>query len=171
MDFVHLHLLTGNFEVGWAEHEARLKMPSATYPKLPLPVRLGGENVEGKTILICADEGLGDTIRFVCYMPMPAERGARVVLVVRNPLYQLLSGLPGILLWFSFTGGQLPEIDMHCPISLPLAFTTRLDTIPSATSYLACPAKSRVQAWEDRLGPHARLRVGLVWSGSPTHDE
>jgi len=54
-------------------------------------------------------------------------------------------------------------------VSLPLAFTTRLDTIPSATSYLPCPAKSRIQAWEDRLGPHARLRVRLVWSGSPTH--
>jgi hypothetical protein len=59
---------------------------------------------------------------------------------------------------------------MHCPIcSLPLAFGTRLDTIPSPTSYLPSPAKSRVQAWEDRLGPHARLRVGLVWSGSLTH--
>jgi hypothetical protein len=146
-----------------------LKLPSATYPKFPLPVWLGGENIEGKTILICADEGLGDTIQFVRYVPMLVERGARVVLVVENPLYHLLSELPGILLCFSFTGGQLPEIDMHGPIgSVPLALRTRLDTIPSATSYLSSPAKSRVQTWEDRLGPHTRLRVGLAWSGSPT---
>jgi hypothetical protein len=149
----HLHLLTGNFEAGWAGQQARLKLPSATYPKFPLPVWLGGENVEGKTILICADEGLGDTIQFVRYVPMLVERGARVVLVVQNPLYHLLSELPGILLCFSFTGEQLPEIDMHGPMgSLPLAFRTRLDTIPSATSYLSSPAKSRVQTWEDRLG-------------------
>jgi tetratricopeptide (TPR) repeat protein len=168
--FSHLHLLTGNFEAGWAEHEARLKLPSATYPKFPLPIWLGSEDIEGKTILICADEGLGDTIQFVRYVPMLVERGARVVLVVQTPLYHLLSGLPGLLLCFSFAGGQLPEIDMHCPmVSLPLAFGTRLDSIPSATSYLPRPAKSRVQAWEDRLGPHTRLRVGLVWSGSLTH--
>jgi hypothetical protein len=59
---------------------------------------------------------------------------------------------------------------MHCPISsLPLAFGTKLDTIPSRISYLPAPVKSRVQAWEDRLGSHDRLWVGLVWSGNPSH--
>ena len=59
---------------------------------------------------------------------------------------------------------------MYCPItSLPLAFGTRLETIPSETAYLPAPAASRLQAWEDRLGPHDRLRVGLVWSGNPKH--
>jgi hypothetical protein len=102
----HLRLLTGNFEAGWAGQEARLKLPSATYPKFPLPIWLGGENIEGKTILICADEGLGDTIQFVRYVPMLVERGARVVLVVQNPLYHLLSELPGILLYFSLKAGS-----------------------------------------------------------------
>jgi hypothetical protein len=162
--------LTGNFEVGWAEHEARLKMPSATYPKLPLPVRLGGENIEGKTILICADEGLGDTIQFVCYMPIPAERGARVVLVVRNPLYHLLSGLPGILLWFSFTGGQLPELDMHCPmVSLPLAFTTRLDTIAVGEIVSALPRQEPCTSLgrSPQASCQARGRPGLVRQSNP----
>jgi hypothetical protein len=64
----------------------------------------------------------------------------------------------------------LPAFELHCPISsLPLAFGTRLDTIPSAISYLPSPASSRVQAWEDRLGARTKLRVGLVWSGSPIH--
>jgi hypothetical protein len=60
---------------------------------------------------------------------------------------------------------------MYCPVSsLPLAFGTRLETIPSATPYLPAPAEARLQAWEDRLGPHDKLRVGLVWSGNPRHD-
>ena len=64
----------------------------------------------------------------------------------------------------------LPAFDMYCPIqSLPLAFGTRLETIPSATPYLPAPAESRLRAWEDRLGPHDRLRVGLVWAGNPNH--
>jgi tetratricopeptide (TPR) repeat protein len=166
----HLHLLTGNFEAGWAENEVRLRLPSSTYPKFPLRAWHGGESVEGKTILICADEGLGDTIQFVRYVPMLAERGARIVLVVQNPLYRLLLGLPGVSQCFSFAGGRLPEIDMHCPIgSLPLAFRTRLDAIPSAKSYLPSPSERHVQAWEDRLGRHTKLRVGLAWSGNPDH--
>jgi hypothetical protein len=64
----------------------------------------------------------------------------------------------------------LPAFDMYCAISsLPLAFGTRLETTPSATPYLPPLPKSRVQAWENRLGPHDRLRVGLVWSGNPEH--
>jgi tetratricopeptide (TPR) repeat protein len=163
--------LTGNFEAGWVGHEAWLRLPSATYPKFPQPMWLGEASIEGKTILICADEGLGDTIHFVRYVPMLTERGARVVLAVQNPLHHLLSDLPGVSQCIPTSAlGTLPAFDMHCPISsLPLAFGTRLDTIPSATSYLPLPPGNRVQAWEDRLGPHARLRVGLVWSGRPTH--
>jgi hypothetical protein len=60
--------------------------------------------------------------------------------------------------------------DLHCPISsLPLVFNTTLETIPAATAYLPAPAQARVQRWEDRLGPHETLRVGLVWSGNPRH--
>jgi len=64
----------------------------------------------------------------------------------------------------------LPSFDFHCPMSsLPLAFATRLDSIPPGVSYLPAPTESRVQAWENRLGSHRRLRVGLVWSGNPNH--
>ena len=165
------HLLTGNLEAGWPGHEARLKLPSSFYPKFRQQMWLGEQEVEGKTVLICADEGLGDTIQFVRYVPMLAERGARVVLAVQGPLQRLLSGLSGVSQCIQMSAvSTLPAFEWHCPISsLPLAFGTRLDTIPSATSYLPSPASSQVQAWEDRLGPPARLRVGLVWSGSPTH--
>jgi tetratricopeptide (TPR) repeat protein len=166
-----LHLLTGNFETGWRGHQARLKLPSARYPHFRRPMWLGGEDIEGKTILIASDEGLGDTIQFVRYAPMLAERGARVLLVVQDPLHGLLSRLRGVSYCAPMSAvSTLPAFDLHCPVSsLPLAFGTRLDTIPSATSYLPFPASGCVQAFEDRLGPRTRLRVGLVWSGSQTH--
>lgn len=172
MGLGHLHLLLGNFESGWAEHEARRKIRSfsAPYPEFAQPLWLGEEAIEGKTILVHVDEGFGDTIQFARYVPMLAARGARVILVVDGPAYALLSGLTGVSQCFAFPAHTLPPFDFHCPMSsLPLAFKTRLDTIPSGISYLPAPPESRVQAWESRLGPHQRLRVGLVWSGNPKH--
>lgn len=162
------YLLTGNLEAGWPGYEARLNLPSASYPRLSLPMWRGEEDIAGKTILVAADEGFGDTIQFVRYVPMLVERGALVVLVVQDPLYDLVSGLDGLLHCARKSDlSSLPAFEFHCPVSsLPLAFATRLDTIPSKP-YLPSPARSRVQAWEDRLGPRTKLRIGLVWSGSP----
>ena len=175
LSLAHLQMLTGNFEAGWAGREARWRVPShsTAYPKLAQPIWLGRESLAGKTLLAAADEGLGDTIQFVRYVPILAERGARVVLVVQDSLHGLMSGLPGVAqcLPISATNtSPLPAFDLHCPLmSLPLAFETRLDSIPAPASYLPRPAQARVQAWEDRLGRHDRLRVGLVWSGNPRH--
>ncbi|MGO8913941.1 MAG: tetratricopeptide repeat protein [Bradyrhizobium sp.] len=167
-----LEMLTGNFEAGWAGREARWKIPALShhYPKYSKPMWLGREPIDGKTILINIDEGLGDTIQFARYVPMVAELGARVLLVVQDPLYPLLSDLPGVTQCLPLSTGERPAWDVYCPVSsLPLAFGTTLETIPSATPYLPAPRGSRVQAWEDHLGPHDRLRVGLVWSGNPKH--
>jgi len=173
LGLAHLHMLTGNFEAGWAGREARWNIPSlsSSYPKLSQPMWLGNGALEGKTILIGADEGLGDTIQFARYIPMVAERGAHVVLVVQDTLHLLLSGLPGVTRCLAISQtGTLPQFDIHCPMmSLPLAFGTSLNTIPSSASYLPRPAEALVRAWEDRLGRHDRLRVGLVWSGNPKH--
>jgi ADP-heptose:LPS heptosyltransferase len=159
----------GNFESGWAGYEARRSF-SVAYPKFTQPAWLGDEAIEGKTILIYADEGLGDSIQFARYLPMLAARGARIVLVVDGPAYALLSDLSGVSQCLAKPADTLPSFDMHCPMcSLPLAFGTRLDTIPSGISYLSAPAEARVQAWKDRLGPHNKLRIGLVWSGNPNH--
>jgi hypothetical protein len=167
-----LHMLQGNFEAGWAGREARwraTKLP-VVYPKLSQPMWLGEGSIEGRTILVHADEGLGDTIQFARYVPMLAARGARVILVVEEALRTLLSSLSGVSQCLPTSAGALPAFDVHCPMSsLPLAFGTRLDTIPAATSYLPPPAKARVDAWEARLGRHDKLRVGLVWSGSLGH--
>ena len=168
-----LQMLTGDFEAGWAGREARWRIPALSfhYPKFSQPMWLGKEPIDGKTILINFDEGLGDTIQFARYVPMVAELGARVILVVQDALYPLLSGLKGVSLCLPLSTSERPAFDMYCPVSsLPLAFGTRLETIPSQTPYLPAPARTLVQAWEDRLGPHDRLRVGLVWSGNPRHD-
>jgi tetratricopeptide (TPR) repeat protein len=168
-----LQLLTGDFEAGWAGREVRWKIPalSVHYPKFSQPMWLGKEPIDGKTILINFDEGLGDTIQFARYVPMVAARGARVILVVQDALRPLLSELSGIAQSLPSSTRERPAFDMYCPVSsIPLAFATKLETIPSRTPYLPAPAKSRLQAWEQRLGPRDRLRVGLVWSGNPKHD-
>jgi tetratricopeptide (TPR) repeat protein len=171
MSLGQLQLLLGDFEPGWAGHLAQRKMPhySETYPTFSQPLWLG-EDISGKTIVVHRDEGLGDTIQYARYVPMLAARGARVIMVVENQACALMSGLPGVSQCLSFPAVALPPFDFHCPMSsLPSVLGTRLDTIPSAISYLPCPAEDRVHAWEGRLGRHDRPRVGLVWSGNPRH--
>jgi tetratricopeptide (TPR) repeat protein len=168
-----LQLLTGNFAAGWAGREARWKTRvTLGYPDLPTPMWRGEGPIAGKTILLFADEGLGDTIQFARYIPMLAARGAKVILFVPEQLASLMSGLSGVSRLLG-KSDPLPAFDLHCAIcSLPLAFQTRLETIPSG-AYLPKPAEARVQAWksrlQDRLGPRAKPRVGLVWSGNPKH--
>jgi tetratricopeptide (TPR) repeat protein len=93
-----LHLLTGNFEAGWAGREVRWKLPDLPIARFnfPQPMWLGKEPIDGKTILVHVDEGLGDTIQFARYVPMVAALGARVILVVADALCPLLSKLPGV---------------------------------------------------------------------------
>src|SRR5262249_10117293 len=109
-------------------------------------------------------------IQFVRYVPMVAARGARVVLLVDAPLIPLLSRLPGVAECIARSAKATVHFDVHCAItSLPLAFGTRLETIPANLPYLPASDEERVRAWEQRLGPHDRLRVGLVWSGNLRH--
>ena len=164
-----LSLLTGDFESGWAESEWRWKSPSSGLLRrnFTQPLWLGAETIDRKTILLHSEQGLGDTIQFCRYVPMVAARGARVVLEVQEPLRQLMSGLAGVSQCVS-KGEALPDFDLHCPLlSLPLAFGTRLETIPSTTPYLRAPAHG--PDWEAWLGPKDRPRIGLAWSGNPRH--
>jgi tetratricopeptide (TPR) repeat protein len=169
----HLHLLMGNFEAGWNLREARWNGSiSTTYPKLPKPMWLGEEEIAGKTVLVVADEGLGDTLQFARYVPLLIERGVRVVLVVQDALYPLLSHLPGVAQCIPNSATHtLPDYDFHCPImSLPLAFHTTVATVPNAVPYLPLPHRDRVRIWEERLGDVGKPKIGLVWSGNPKHN-
>ena len=169
-----LQLQLGDFEEGWKGREVRWKFPkelTPSYPKLSAPLWLGEQRIAGKTVLVCADEGFGDSIQFARYLPMLAMRGARVVLVVEAPLCPLLSVVEGVSQCLpKHPSTVLPAFDFHLPFTcMPLAFGTRLDSIPSRVPYLPLPDADRLQAFERRLGAHEKLRVGLVWSGNPRH--
>jgi tetratricopeptide (TPR) repeat protein len=167
-----LHLLTGNFKDGWAGREARWRVPDLPLARFAFSqaLWLGAQPLDGKTILLHFDEGLGDTIQFARYIPLVAERAAKVIVLVDDALCPLFSGLAGVHACLPLSGKVMPAFDMYCPLSsLPLAFGTTLETIPATVPYLPAPPESSRQAWQSRLGPHERLRVGLVWSGNPQH--
>ena len=166
-----LHLVTGKFEEGWAGREIRWKTGlGMTAPNFAQSQWLGNDSVDGKTILIFADEGIGDSFQFARYVPMVAKRGAKVVLAVENSACRFLSRLPGVAECIPKSTAVLPPFDLHCAIgSLPLVFKTTIDTIPTSVPYLPVPLPTRRNEWDGQLGPHDRLRVGLVWSGNPKH--
>jgi tetratricopeptide (TPR) repeat protein len=162
------HLTRGDFEAGWKAYEWRWKTAAFADKRRPFqtPPWPGDVPLSGKTILLHAEQGFGDTIQFIRYAPLVAERGARVVCEVQPELQPLLSQLDGIDVVAK--GTPLPSFDLHCPLlSLPLAFGTRSETIPAGIPYLAAPA-ARLAHWRDRL-PQKNPRAGFVWSGSPAH--
>jgi len=165
-----LELLTGDFEAGWAGREARWPANVLTARDFTQPVWLGQESIAGKTILLHADEGLGDVIQFARYVPMVAALGARVILEMPGAVHSLLTGMSGVSQDLPRGFPMMPTFDVHCPLSsLPLAFRTRLETIPVPEAYLPAVPPARREEWQNRLGPHDRLRVGLVWSGNAVH--
>ena len=176
-DFAEAHwnksvtlLLAGDFEQGLKLFEWRWEVEDSGSPKrnFPQPLWLGVEDIAGKTILLHAEQGLGDTIQFCRYAKMVKSLGARVVLEVPSSLSGLLNGLEGVDTLVQ-TGQALPEFDYHCPLmSLPLAFKTELLTIPSPSPYL-CADANKLEQWSAKLGERNKPRVGLVWSGSTTH--
>jgi tetratricopeptide (TPR) repeat protein len=168
-NFAINRLRVGDLKTGWVESEWRWKCPALQLQQRDFsqPLWLGAEPIEGKTLLLHSDQGLGDAIQFLRYVPLAAARGARVVLEVDQTLHELCSGLQGVSRIIP-KGEALPAFDLHCPLgSLPLAFDTTLDTIPHVTPYLS--AGDRVEAWKERFGSIDSPRVGLVWSGNPNH--
>jgi tetratricopeptide (TPR) repeat protein len=164
-------LSIGDFDAGWKAYEWRWKTGAfARHPPRPkAPLWLGDTPVSGKTILLHAEQGFGDTLQFIRYAPLLAGQGAKVTCEVQPELQPLLSGnfmLKDIT--FIAAGEPRPAFDLHCPLlSLPLAFGTLPGTIPAAVPYLAAPAE-RQAYWRDRLPP-GRLRAGFVWSGQSSH--
>jgi tetratricopeptide (TPR) repeat protein len=163
-----IRLLQGELAEGFGEYEWRWKRPeiasSARRFEQPL---WGGEPLRGRTILLHAEQGIGDTLQFVRYVPLVAARGARIVLEVQRPLQRLLSVLPGVSQVIA-EGDDLPAFDVHCPLlSLPRAFGTTLETIPAEAPYLPL-RPAAVATWKERL-PAPGPRIGIAWSGNPAH--
>lgn len=160
-------LLLGDFERGWKEYEWRWKLKDrqAAQRDFPQPLWLGSPEVKGQTILLHSEMGLGDTLLFCRYAKKVAALGATVLLEVQPPLLPLLANLEGATRVLA-RGGPLPAFDCQCPLmSLPLAFKTDLQTIPTDVPYVRSDPV-RVAAWKNRLGEATKPRVGLAWSGS-----
>ena len=163
-------LLKGDLEAGFHAYEWRWKRGIRLFVSQPLDstLWLGSESLEGKTIVLFAEQGYGDAIQFSRYILNVALLGARVILQVPIPLIRLLKGVEGVS-QVIVSGQEIPAHDFHCPLmSLPLAFQTRLDSIPIFQNYLQTDT-DLLQFWRSKLGHKKTLRVGLAWSGSTTH--
>jgi len=161
-----LLLLRQDFEKGWALYEWRwkkLELTSSHRNFIP-PVWLGNDSLERKTILLHAEQGLGDTLQFCRYVCLVKNLGARVLLEVPKSLMELLNDLEGVDELIE-TGQPLPAFDYHCPLlSLPLAFKTKLETIPFSRPYLKAN-QEKISHWQKRISDLNGLKVGLVWNG------
>jgi tetratricopeptide (TPR) repeat protein len=164
-----LRLRLGDFRLGLEKQEwrGRLKDKASPHRRFHKPLWLGDPDVNGKTILIHAEQGFGDTLQFCRYAELAAQKGARIVLEVQPALKGLFASFAGADTIVA-QGEQLPDFDLHCPLlSLPLAFGTTVETIPAKTPYLRA-ARDLVAKWAERVGRNGKLRVGLAWSGNPS---
>ncbi len=164
-------LLMDRYVDGWREYDWRLRHAANGPARFGVPANLpqwdGRADLHGKKIVILAEQGFGDTLQFVRYLPQLKKRGAAITMVCPKPLRSLLGGL-AIIDEFLDAGNAI-RADCHCPlVSLPGLFGTTADTIPDTSPYLhASPERRRF--WSEKLGPARRPRVGLVWEGKPLH--
>jgi len=167
-----VRLSLGQMPDAWQDHEARLLLPAVASGTRAIagPRWTGAEDINGKTILLHAEQGFGDTIQFLRYLPqvqsMAAAQGAQLLLEVPADLATLchFAGVQVIA-----TGAPLPAFDLHCGLmSLPALFATDLATIPATCPYLGVDAGLSA-AWASALGPWQRMRIGIAWSGHPRH--
>jgi predicted O-linked N-acetylglucosamine transferase (SPINDLY family)/ADP-heptose:LPS heptosyltransferase len=163
-----LLLLMGDFAEGWREHEWRWKRKHQPPRSFPQP-QWRGEAPAGRTILLHAEQGIGDTLQFVRYAPLVAAQGARVVLMVQPPLKRLIAASFGDKVTVIADGEMIPPFDLHSPfLSLPLACGTTIERIPADVPYLAVDAAAAAR-WRERIGTEGGRRIGLVWAGNPQH--
>lgn len=163
-----ISLVRGDLRAGWAAYESRWDRAEADLPRraFPEPLWLGGDPIDGRIILLHAEQGLGDTLQFVRYAPLLARRGATVHLEVQPALKSLLRPLPGVEAVFA-RGEALPAFDAHCPLmSLPLAFGTTLETIPARIPYVSAPRTVPPSGRNDSASGPASF--AWVWCGRAT---
>ena len=166
-----LALLTiGDFRRGFEDYEwrwARTGVPAQKNRGRRL--WLGDYSLSGKTILLHAEQGLGDTIQFARYAPLVAAQGAKVVLEVQPELKSLLSRLDGVTAVVA-RGEAPPPFDVHCPLgSLPLALKTELPVVPARIPYVFAD-QAHLQKWSTRIEKLPPPRIALAWAGNPAHD-
>ena len=163
-----LLLLQGDFAQGWPEYEWRWLRFKEFRRNLRQP-RWDGSDLAGRTIMVHAEQGFGDTIQFSRLLPHVATRGGRVLFECQPELVDLMASLPGVERIIP-QGHPLPDFSLQIPLmSVPEALGVRLETLTETTPYLRAN-EQRIEQWRHRLavdGPG--LRVGLSWAGRPTH--
>ncbi|MET0220590.1 MAG: tetratricopeptide repeat protein [Tardiphaga sp.] len=161
----HLLLLCGDLKNGFAEYRLRRRCIK-TVPTID-GAEWQGEPLAGRTLLLWSEQGLGDTLQFIRYLPMLAAADGRIVLQVQPALVSLLSSLRGVTV--VSRDAPLPPFDLQLPLmDLPYVFGTTLDSIPADVPYLSADP-DKAATWHRALRDSGALKVGVVWAGSPTH--
>jgi tetratricopeptide (TPR) repeat protein len=159
----HCLLLLGNLEEGWTEYEWRKQTADWDRQALSCPPWVGAQDIRGKSMIITAEQGLGDTLQFCRYLRFLEEKGARIIFAVQRQLSSLVKTLSPTIEVVAL-GEALPAADYQCSLlSLPLAFGTRLDGIPTVVPYLSADLE-RVERWKRRIGDEG-FKVGIAWQG------
>jgi tetratricopeptide (TPR) repeat protein len=162
-----LRLSLGEMESGWRKCEYRWETQQYRDAKRNFlqPLWLGNSDIRDKAILLHAEQGLGDTVLACRYVPKVAALGAHVILEVQPTLKSLLMGLEGVPMLIG-RGDAIPQFDVQCPLmSLPLAFRTTIETIPSVVPYITV-RDNAVEKWRSKLSTQ-KLKVGIAWAGNP----
>ncbi len=156
-------LLLGKYKEGFADYEWRWYRERTPPRAFPQPL-WDGSHLEGRTILLHCEQGLGDTIQFIRYAPLVQARGGCVIVECYQSLVRLLPTVPGVEQVVP-RGTTLPEFDVHAPLlSLPHILGTTLETVPAQIPYLSPPHSP---SWRLEQPPDTYLKVGIVWAGSP----
>jgi hypothetical protein len=155
----------GDFERGWEEYEWRWKKAKVTPRDFPQPL-WDSSALEGRTILIHTEQGLGDTLQFIRYVPLVKQRGGTVIVECPASLGQLLASCAGIDRLIA-SGAPLPPFDVHAPLlSLPRIFGTTLANVPAEVPYLSADP-ALVEYWRSELSSVAGIKIGIAWQGNP----
>ena len=159
-------LLVGDWELGWQEYEWRFKVKDFPSRKFHQPA-WNGQPLNGKTILLYSEQGLGDTLQFVRYAPLVKQFGGTVILQCHKALFHLLQNVPGVDNLIT-EADETPAFDMHAALmSLPGIFKTNIDTIPATVPYLSA-SEPLVEKWKSRLSAYKGFKIGINWQGSVT---
>jgi len=164
-------LRTGNFMEGWREYEWRWQCAQSKASQRDFSQRLwDGQDLAGQTILLHAEQGFGDTVQCIRYVPLVAKRGGQVIVECQPELKSLfesgVQGMTGIVA----RGGRLPDFDVQAPfLSLPLIFETTIDSIPAKVPYIV-PSPKRVTVWHVKRELQGdTFKIGLAWAGLSSH--
>lgn len=162
------YLINGDFEKGWSGYEWRYNNPSnGSLRTFPQP-RWDGSDLHGKTILIHAEQGLGDTFQFIRYAQQAKNQGATVIAAVQKPLMQLISNCPYIDQVIAQTDTP-PAFDVHAStMSMPYICKTMLDTVPNTIPYIFAD-EERIQHWKEQLSTDQNFKIGICWHANDSY--